>query len=585
MSWGNFSLVVNSKFQPFSFERYIQPYQMYEEAYKEVENALGELATKASIWEKLANEQKDSDAYDMYKTYANDLEEKAGQLEREGLNAARRRDMFNMRARYSKEIVPIEQAYTTRQKQAEQQQQEILKDPDMMFSRLAANTSLNEYIRNPQLTYEAYSGEKIRAHAASAASALAKNMRENPRKWYSILHEKYFETKMREGYTTEEIILTSLNDPNAPKELRSIIEDAVSASNIASWNDKTTLDRAYDYARIGAWNALGKTQYQVLENWAAKAAAHGGTPDTPTKPAINPLNIYSSRELSKEEREYNDTIKNYSEYFDYVDGQRKMNEKGWKAYNDAVYIPGAANPTTPYTQSKGQYVESDFKKLIDRLGGKGAVSSDSYDHNQAVNVGKLWDKYVNDIPATKTAKYDATKVTEFDYAIARSQQQNMKDAIMTASRGLDLKEVDYNSKSGVFEDTGERLTMEELKKDEYKVTNTRFSPYGNTVMIQDGKGNVRRFELTPGINIINEQNRDARMEWVKILQDNRQGGTIRIPDSYARLMNLPIGTTITATPEQIQDEYNKAVEEAYTFHSQLLVQNETDEQNYYPRGY
>ena len=52
----NYSLVVNSKFQPFSFERYIQPYQMYGEAYKEVENALGELATKASVWEEMANE-------------------------------------------------------------------------------------------------------------------------------------------------------------------------------------------------------------------------------------------------------------------------------------------------------------------------------------------------------------------------------------------------------------------------------------------------------------------------------------------------------------------------------------------------
>ena len=42
----NFSLVVNSKFNPFSFERYIQPYQIYGQAYREVENTLGELDTK-----------------------------------------------------------------------------------------------------------------------------------------------------------------------------------------------------------------------------------------------------------------------------------------------------------------------------------------------------------------------------------------------------------------------------------------------------------------------------------------------------------------------------------------------------------
>jgi hypothetical protein len=117
----NYSLVANSKFQPFSFERYIQPYQIYGEAYREVENSLTELATKANIWEKMANEQTDSDAYKMYKTYANDLEKQAGQLAREGLNAASRRDMLNMRARYSKEITPIDTAYKKREELAKEQ--------------------------------------------------------------------------------------------------------------------------------------------------------------------------------------------------------------------------------------------------------------------------------------------------------------------------------------------------------------------------------------------------------------------------------------------------------------------------------
>lgn len=579
----NYNLVVNSKFQPFSFERYIQPYQMYEEAYKEVENALGELSTKASIWEELANEQTDPYAYKMYKTYANDLEEQAGQLAKEGLNTANRRGMLNMRARYSKEITPIEQAYTARQKQAEQQQEALLKDPTLLLSRRASTTSLDDYIRNPQLSYESYSGKLITAQAASAASSLAKQMRENPRKWDSILQGQYFETMMRKGYTPEEIILASANDPNAPKEIRDIIEDVVRSSNIASWGDQALLNRAYDYIRQGLWSAVGETQYQVLENWRDKIAAHGGTSDTPTKPAINPLNIYSSRELSEEEREYNAAIKEYSKYFKYVDGKPVMTEEGWKAYNDAVFVPA---PNTPVaTGVKGMYIDSDFKKFIDGLGGKGAVSSDSYGPNQAVNVGKLWDKYVNDTPAAKTAKYDATKATEFDYAIDSSQQQDMKDAIMTASRSRNLQEVDYDSKSEELVDTGKEITMEDLKSDKYKITNIRFSPYGATVMIQDDKGNVRRFRMPAGINITNEQNRDARMSWVKVLQDNRQGGTIRIPDDYAIANNIPIGTTITATPEQIQEEYDKAVQEAYFFHSQLGVQNKTNEQKYYPRGY
>src|SRR5574344_425465 len=104
-------IVINSKFKPFSYAEMLQPVQMATLAHQEVENEYAELATKANVWDEMANEQTDPYAYKMYKTYSNDIEEQAGQLAREGLNAASRRDMLNMRARYSKEITPIEQAY------------------------------------------------------------------------------------------------------------------------------------------------------------------------------------------------------------------------------------------------------------------------------------------------------------------------------------------------------------------------------------------------------------------------------------------------------------------------------------------
>ena len=117
----NYSLVVNSKFQPFSFDRYLQPYQIYGQNYKEIEEQYTDLSTKAGIWDGLANEQTDPYTYKMYKTYANDLENQASQLASEGLNAVSRKNMLNMRARYSKEIIPIEQAYNRKSKLAEEQ--------------------------------------------------------------------------------------------------------------------------------------------------------------------------------------------------------------------------------------------------------------------------------------------------------------------------------------------------------------------------------------------------------------------------------------------------------------------------------
>lgn len=587
----NYSLVVNSKFQPFSFERYIQPYQMYGEAYKEIENQYGELATKASVWEEMANEQTDPYAYKMYKTYANDLEEQAGQLAREGLNAASRRDMLNMRARYSKEITPIEQAYTARQKQAEEQQKALLQDPTLMLSRRASTTSLDDYIRNPQLAYESYSGKLITAQAASAASALAKEMQEKPRKWRSILGNSYYETMMQKGFSSQAVLQAIQDNPNAAPQLTRIVEDAINSSGVRNWGDQATIARAIDYAKQGLWSAVGETQYQTLDNWRAKmaeqeamqkraeqrkaAAAQQARLDSL---AINPLNIYSSRELSKDEKKYNDDMKKYSKYFYKENGQWKMNQEGWKAYNSKKYIPGTVSPSTGIPVTQGQFVDSDFKRFINGLGGKGAISSDSFGPNQRVNVGRLWGRYADDSPAARTARYDATRVTEYDYPIASAQQGDMKDAIMTAGRGLSLKEVDYDSRSKSFKDTGEEITMEDLKSDKYKVTATRFSPYGTTVMIQDDKGNVRRFRMPAGINTTNEQNRDRAMaaanQWQQVVNTGQY--------TDAR------GNVHQATPDEItyaQQQYAQAIQQAYLFHSQLGVQNKTKEQEFNPYGY
>ena len=259
-------LVINSKFQPFSFERYLQPYQIYGEAYKEIENQYEELATKANIWDEMANKQTDPYAYNMYKTYSNDLEKQAGQLAREGLTPASRQNMLKMKQRYSSDIIPIEQAYKRRQELVDEQRKLLAQDNTMMFDRNASMLSLDDLIKNPQLTYQSYSGAEITKQVGIAAQNLAKKMRENPREWSSILHGQYFETMMRKGYTPEEIILASSNDPNAPKELRNIIEDAISSSNIANWGDQDTLNRAYEYARQGLWHAIGDTQYQTLQN-------------------------------------------------------------------------------------------------------------------------------------------------------------------------------------------------------------------------------------------------------------------------------------------------------------------------------
>lgn len=587
----NYSLVINSQFKPFSYQEMLAPTLMATQAHQELENQYGELATKSSVWEEMANEQTDPYAYKMYKTYANDLEEQAGQLAREGLNAASRRDMLNMRARYSKEITPIEQAYTARQKQAEEQQKALLQDPTLMLSRRASTTSLDDYIRNPQLAYESYSGKLITAQAASAASALAKEMQEKPRKWRSILGNSYYETMMQKGFSSQAVLQAIQDNPNAAPQLTRIIEDAINSSGVRNWGDQATIARAIDYAKQGLWSAVGETQYQTLDNWRAKMAEQGAMQIRAEKRAaarkaeelkqvrlnnlaINPLNIYSSRDLSKDEKKYKDTLKSYSQYF-YKDanGRIKMTWKGWQEYNrnatprvsSSASGSGTArlmNVETQMQDGRSKFTPTAFRTFMDSIGAK------NINGWQPGNLGNVWGRYVTDSPATKTARYDATRVTEYDYPIASAQQGDMKDAIMTAGRGLSLKEVDYDSRSKSFKDTGEEITMEDLKSDKYKVTATRFSPYGATVMIQDDKGHTRRFRIPSGINPYNEQYRDEMM-----------GEAVRIQQALQN-PNLSQGDRAA-----LQGYYSEVLQKAYLFHSQLGVQNKTKEQEFNPYGY
>lgn len=261
-------IVSGSKFRPFSYAEMLQPVQSATVAHQELENQYGELATKASVWEEMANEQTDPYAYKMYKTYANDLEAQAGQLAREGLNAASRQNMLKMKQRYSRDIVPIEQAYKRRQELIDEQRKLLSQDNTLMFNRDASMLSLDDLIKNPNLTYQSYSGATLAKQVGTAAQSLAKEMRENPRKWRSILGNQYFESIMQKGYRPEEIIQVLQNAPNASSVLKGIVEDAVGSSNIASWGDQSTLNRAYEYARQGLWSAVGETQYQIQSNKA-----------------------------------------------------------------------------------------------------------------------------------------------------------------------------------------------------------------------------------------------------------------------------------------------------------------------------
>ena len=249
----NYSLVVNSKFQPFSFDRYLQPYQIYGQNYKEIEEQYTDLSTKAGIWNDLANEQTDPRTYKMYKTYANDLENQASQLASEGLNAVSRKNMLNMRARYSKEITPIERAYNQKSKLAEEQRKLRAANPSIMFDRDFSSISLDDLLDNPELSYTSVSGDDLYKKGKEAAiSASSRMVNVSP-----ALQGQYW--KIRQGYGADAANKFLLNQSNIP-ELKDAINRIVSQSGVT----KENLSRAIDYTISGIMSGISYNEsYQA----------------------------------------------------------------------------------------------------------------------------------------------------------------------------------------------------------------------------------------------------------------------------------------------------------------------------------
>lgn len=262
----NYSLIVGSKFSPFTYEELLKAPTMATKAHQELESGLSDLATKASIWEEIADEQSDPYAYSLYKNYAKELSKQAEFLASNGLTPESRGVLSKMKSRYSSEITPIENAYTRRQTLAAEQRTARNKDATMLFDKDISTMSLDDFIKNPETSYTPYSGALIASQVSTATKSLAKAIKENPRKWKSILGGQYYETMMQKGYTPEEVLLASLNDPKAPQDLRKIVEDVVDSTGIKDWDNPNALKQAYEYARQGLWDAIGDTTYQVQQN-------------------------------------------------------------------------------------------------------------------------------------------------------------------------------------------------------------------------------------------------------------------------------------------------------------------------------
>lgn len=298
----NYSLLINSQFKPYSFEELIKPYQIYGEAYKEQERRANELYEKAGNLASQLNENLDPELTLMYNDYINQLKDTADSLATKGMSVDTVNNVQNLTKRYNLDIKPIEKAAEARTEESKMQRAAKMNNPSLIFERDADRTPLSYYYKNTNPASNPIDGNAVRQNVANMAQVLSKQMNEmTPSELKSVFGDKVtYEYIQHHGFTEEQVMKAILDAPDAPEALKSIVNKAVSATGVDSWNNEEAKNIVTDYAKQGLWSAVGEDKSNIITNSAEAAkqnAALSVSAQVSAARKLMELNDYQELEL------------------------------------------------------------------------------------------------------------------------------------------------------------------------------------------------------------------------------------------------------------------------------------------------
>lgn len=604
----NYSLTVNSTFNPYSLQELLPIYQANAQAQYQAEEAFSQLQMKADQWERLANNAQDADVYSKYKSYSNQLKEAANDVLNNGINAASRRNLMNMRAQYASNIIPIEEAYNKRQQQAQVLWQARLQDPTLI-AQDPSELGLSYYMKNPTYTPQSYSGKLLTAQSAQAAQNLAKTL-SNYGKGEPI--DGYTNTFIQKHGLTRNDIQKYLNGETTAtnKVLGAIYQQVYDSSQIGNWANENQRRQAANFIKQGMWSAIGQDTVQAMENFEAREnykfqqqLALAQAQQQNQLAAINEVPIYTP----EEQKEADKMKDKYKQYFYTKNGRTYLSQKGreqyfkeqelltkidrgekitdkelneWKNSEIGKKIINSKIPQSRFSKkvdfSKDSLVvflkelknelnqNRGFKAFLDSLGAQKYLGKG---HNwQPGNVGNLWNKYIS-----TGVRGDAKQFMEYNYAL-NNEQQDTYTKMLGEIGGL--YEAKFDKKSGKWVE-GDKIDLEDFRKadNKWNVTSARYGSSGRTYLATNKEGKQLRLISRNYINPNVEKNIDNL-----ITRNNKISNALRSGYMDGKKMT-------EADKAYYEQELKNNVQQAQWFQSQVGIQNTTSAQTYAPQAY
>lgn len=176
----NYFATKTAQFKPFSYQEMLAPIKAYQDAYNALETEMSNLDIMAEdVASKLTQNPKDAKLRETYNKFQTDMQSAMNELYNNGYNSTIRKQLAKLKARYTKELNPINEAYQAYQEDQKYLNKMAIEHPELIIKN--KNTSISDYMHGNRPNLSSINTNELRDEALKIAEQQAsRTYREDP---------------------------------------------------------------------------------------------------------------------------------------------------------------------------------------------------------------------------------------------------------------------------------------------------------------------------------------------------------------------------------------------------------------------
>ena len=361
-------ITINSTFEPDDYKTMLEEAKDMTAQQQALEDKMTEQRTGMAALKQTANTPYARALLDQFETHLNNASDS---LSRNGLSMQTRATAKDLIPLFSQTILPVSTAVAAKDAMVKAQENDIKEGKDTQFDRKANDISLDEFIKNPSLTYDSQNLDNITNNSAKVFENIKNVLRSSTgsRNWMNEFGNYYMTRFNQYGLKPAEIMKGILRDPNAPTEIKVALNNLYQAQKSYKWGNQFEDDRAWEAIARGMWFGLAKPEITDVKDEvgldALKAARAKAAKETvlPQESLTRLYYDYTTDDKNK------GVMNELGNLFDDIkmksDGKGNVDEKLMENYGKVV----GSNPISHYIISKANV---DYDDYIDDITGKTA---------------------------------------------------------------------------------------------------------------------------------------------------------------------------------------------------------------------